>query len=242
MLVTLVDQNHEPFCKWHPARVAINRFYRDNSQFDNKSRYEPACSDRFRSYIHFIRSVPRDFSAAGSQKDRGSARGNQCTRWVERERIEGKRKGKGREERKEEKKCSRTPSYPSGDGRREIWEHWKSRGIVSSSKHALRRIVTTAQRENFSRYGSRSASGYRYEKKEKKRKKMEKKFCSSKQYVNILYKRISNFYSSLWKFFFIFFFYYLARSLKFIYSFFLSVSKYFLNAYESLAFYLLCLP
>lgn len=118
-------------------------------------------------------------------------------------REKGKRKG--REERKEEKKCSPTPSYPSGDGRREIWEHWKSRGIVSSSKHALRRIVITAQRENFSRYGSRSASGYRYEKK-KKRKKMEKKFCSSKQYVNILYKRISNFYSSLWKFFFIFFF------------------------------------
>lgn len=102
MLVTLVDQNHEPFCKWHPARVAINRFYRDNSQFDNKSRYEPACSDCFRSYIHFIRSVPRDFSAADSQKDRGSARGNHW--WVERERIEGKRKKKGKGGKKRRKK------------------------------------------------------------------------------------------------------------------------------------------
>lgn len=104
MLVTLVDQDHEPFCKWHPARVAINRFYRDNSQFDNKSRYEPACSDCFRSYIHFIRSVPRDFSAANSQKDRRSARGNHCTRWVERERIEGKRKKKGKGGKKRRKK------------------------------------------------------------------------------------------------------------------------------------------
>lgn len=102
MLVTLVDQDHEPFCKWHPARVAINRFYRDNSQFDNKSRYESACSDCFRSYIHFIRSVPRDFSAAGSQKDRGSARGNHW--WVERERIEGKRKKKGKGGKKRRKK------------------------------------------------------------------------------------------------------------------------------------------
>lgn len=60
---------------------------------------------------------------------------------------------------------------------------------------------------------------------------MEKKFCSSKQYVNILYKRISNFYSSLWKFLYIYiFFFYLATSLKFIYLFFLSVSlKYILN-------------
>lgn len=154
-------------------------------------------------------------------------------------REKGKRKG--REERKEEKKCSPTPSYPSGDGRREIWEHWKSRGIVSSSKHALRRIVTTAQRENFSRYGSRSASGYRYEKKKKKKKNGEeilfvKTICKYTVQTNIEFLFI------LMEVFFYIFFYYLAKSLKFIYSFFLSVSKYFLNAYESLAFYLLCLP
>lgn len=63
---------------------------------------------------------------------------------------------------------------------------------------------------------------------------MEKKFCSSKQYVNISCKRISNFYSILMEVFFLYFFFYLARSLKFIYFFlFLSVLKYFLNADES---------
>lgn len=51
---------------------------------------------------------------------------------------------------------------------------------------------------------------------------MEKKFCSSKQYVNILYKRISNFYSSLWKFFFIFFFLLFSEELK-IYLLFFSI-------------------
>lgn len=145
-----------------------------------------------------------------------------------RERIEGKKKEK-REKKRRKKNVHHHIRVEIG--RRDMGTLKKSWNSFELETRFTKNSYHGSTREFFSRYDSRSASGYRYEGRKKKKEKNGEEILFVKTICKYTVQTNIEFLFILMEvFIYIYIFFYLATSLKFIYLFFLSVSlKYILN-------------